>query len=69
MDLLARRDGRRPAVPRARRVVPVLLGSGERLFEGLGSAVAGWTCVEFAPSASVAHVRLRPAASAPISPL
>jgi dihydrofolate reductase len=50
-------------------VVPVLLGSGERLFEDLGSAIAGWTCVEFTPSASVAHVRLRPAASASISPL
>jgi dihydrofolate reductase len=44
-------------------VVPVLLGSGERLVEDLGSAVTGWTCVEFAPSASVTHVRLRPAAS------
>jgi len=40
-------------------VVPVLLGAGERLFDGLGGALDGWTCVEFAPSASVAHVRLR----------
>ena len=40
-------------------VVPVLLGSGERLFEGLGTALDGWTCVEFAPSMSVTHVRLR----------
>ena len=40
-------------------VVPVLLGSGERLFEGVGPALEGWRCVEFAPSASVAHVRLR----------
>lgn len=40
-------------------VVPVLLGSGERLFEGLGDALDGWTCVEFAPSRSVSHVRLR----------
>jgi dihydrofolate reductase len=40
-------------------VVPVLLGSGERLFEDLGTAVEGWTCVEFAPSAAVTHVRLR----------
>jgi len=37
----------------------VLLGGGERLFEGLGPALEGWTCVEFAPSASVTHVRLR----------
>jgi dihydrofolate reductase len=40
-------------------VVPVLLGDGERLFQDLGTAVEGWTCVEFAPSAAVAHVRLR----------
>jgi dihydrofolate reductase len=40
-------------------VVPVLLGDGERLFQDLGTAVEGWTCVEFVPSAAVAHVRLR----------
>jgi dihydrofolate reductase len=40
-------------------VVPVLLGSGERLFEGLADALDGWACVEFAPSRSVSHVRLR----------
>jgi dihydrofolate reductase len=40
-------------------VVPVLLGAGERLFDGLGPALHGWSCVEFTPSASVAHVRLR----------
>jgi dihydrofolate reductase len=40
-------------------VVPVLLHGGERLFEGLGNALDGWRCVEFAPSASVTHVRLR----------
>ena len=40
-------------------VVPILLGSGERLFEGLGNAVDDWTCVEFAPSTTVSHVRLR----------
>jgi dihydrofolate reductase len=39
--------------------VPVLLGGGERLFEGLGGAVDGWTCVEFAASRSATHVRLR----------
>ncbi len=37
-------------------VVPVLLRSGERLFDG---TPAGWRCVEFSPSASVTHVRLR----------
>jgi dihydrofolate reductase len=40
-------------------VVPVLLGSGERLFGGLGAALDGWDCVEFAPSATVTHIRLR----------
>jgi dihydrofolate reductase len=40
-------------------VVPVLLGSGERLFDDLGGALDGWRCVEFGPSASVTHVRLR----------
>jgi dihydrofolate reductase len=40
-------------------VVPVLLGGGERLFEDLGPSLDGWRCVEFAPSMSVTHVRLR----------
>jgi dihydrofolate reductase len=40
-------------------VVPILLGAGERLFEGVGDALVDWTCVEFAPSRSVSHVRLR----------
>jgi dihydrofolate reductase len=40
-------------------LVPVLLGGGERLFEGLGDALHDWGCVEFAPSATVTHVRLR----------
>ena len=40
-------------------VVPVLLGSGERLFGDLGDALDGWTCVEFTASDAVAHVRLR----------
>ena len=38
-------------------VVPVLLRSGERLFDG--PAPEGWRCVEFTPSPTVAHVRLR----------
>ena len=38
---------------------PQLLGGGERLFEILGAALDGWRSVEFAPSASVTHVRLR----------
>jgi dihydrofolate reductase len=40
-------------------VVPVLLGAGERLFDHLDGALDGWECVEFAPSRSVSHVRLR----------
>jgi dihydrofolate reductase len=40
-------------------VVPVLLGGGERLFEGLGTSLDDWRCVEFAPSAAVTHFRLR----------
>ena len=40
-------------------VVPVLLRSGERLFEGVGPALEGRRCVEFSPSRAVAHVRLR----------
>jgi dihydrofolate reductase len=40
-------------------VVPVLLGSGERPFDGLGDALDSRTCVECAPSSAVAHVRLR----------
>jgi dihydrofolate reductase len=41
-------------------VVPVLLGGGERLFEG--PAPAGLECVEFVGSAAVAHVRFARAA-------
>jgi dihydrofolate reductase len=44
-------------------VVPVLLGSGERLFEGLGDALQEWRCVEYAPSETVTHVVLRRAPS------
>jgi dihydrofolate reductase len=40
-------------------VVPVLLGGGERLFEDLGDALDGWASVEFSPSRSASHVRLR----------
>src|SRR4051794_30244648 len=42
-------------------VVPVLLGAGERLFDGLDGALDGWAAAEFAASPAVAHVRLRPA--------
>jgi len=38
-------------------VVPVLLGGGERLFEG-GVGADGYRCVELVASPAVAHVRL-----------
>ena len=38
-------------------IAPVLLGGGERLFDGLADALDGYECVEFAPSAAAAHVR------------
>lgn len=37
--------------------VPILLGSGERLFDD-DAAAGGYTCAEFVSSPSVAHVRL-----------
>jgi dihydrofolate reductase len=55
-------DGPGDALERARAAADgadVRLGGGERLFQGLGNALDGWKCVEFAPSASVTHVRLR----------
>jgi dihydrofolate reductase len=39
-------------------IVPVLLGSGERLFDHLEGGPRGYECVEFVSSPSVAHVRL-----------
>jgi dihydrofolate reductase len=41
-------------------IVPVLLGSGERLFDNLDGAADRYECVEFVSSPAVAHVRLRP---------
>jgi dihydrofolate reductase len=38
-------------------VVPVLLGGGERLFDHLDGGPAGYECVQFVASESVAHVR------------
>ncbi len=38
-------------------IVPILLGTGERLFEHLDGGPAGYECVEFVGSPSVAHVR------------
>jgi len=39
-------------------IVPILLGSGERLFDHLDGGPEGYECVEFVGSPSVAHVRL-----------
>jgi dihydrofolate reductase len=39
-------------------ISPLLLGSGERLFEGADARTAGYECVGFVASKAVAHVRL-----------
>jgi dihydrofolate reductase len=39
-------------------IVPVLLGSGERLFEDLGPSTGGYRCVEHVCSPAVTHVRI-----------
>jgi dihydrofolate reductase len=41
-------------------VVPVLLRSGERLFDNLDGGPQGYECVEFVASPSVAHFRFAP---------
>ena len=38
-------------------IVPILLGSGERLFDNLDGGPEGYECVEFTGSSSVAHLR------------
>jgi dihydrofolate reductase len=40
-------------------IAPVLLGSGERLFEGVDLRALGYECVEFVSSAKATHVVLR----------
>jgi dihydrofolate reductase len=39
-------------------IVPVLLGSGERLFDNLDNGAARYKCVEFVSSPAVAHMRI-----------
>ena len=39
-------------------IVPVLLGSGERLFDDLGASTESYRCVEHICSSAVTHVRL-----------
>jgi dihydrofolate reductase len=44
-------------------LVPVLLERGERLFDHLEGAMAGYECVEFTSSDAVVHVRFAPRAA------
>jgi dihydrofolate reductase len=39
-------------------IVPILIGSGERLFVNLGDSVHGYECIDFVSSSGVAHARL-----------
>jgi len=39
-------------------IVPVLLGSGERLFDHLDGGPVGYRCVELVSSPAVVHIRL-----------
>jgi dihydrofolate reductase len=38
--------------------VPLLMGQGERIFEGLGGVESLYECVEFTPSKAVSHLRI-----------
>ena len=38
--------------------VPLLLGQGERIFEGVGGVEDLYECVEFTPSSAVSHLRI-----------
>jgi dihydrofolate reductase len=40
-------------------ISPVLLGGGERLFEGIDLRASGYECVQFVASAKATHVVLR----------
>lgn len=40
-------------------ISPVLLGQGERLFEGVDLRAGGYECVRVAPSEKATHVVLR----------
>jgi len=46
-------------------IAPVLLGRGERLFDGVDMRAAGYTCVESVASEKATHVVLRHAGRAP----
>jgi dihydrofolate reductase len=38
--------------------VPLLMGQGERIFEGLGGVESRYECVQFTPSKAVSHLRI-----------
>ena len=40
-------------------IAPVLLGGGERLFEGIDLRTLGYECVQFVASAKATHVLVR----------
>jgi dihydrofolate reductase len=40
-------------------IAPVLLGQGERLFDGVNLRALGYECVQFAASKKATHVVLR----------
>jgi len=46
-------------------IVPILLGSGERLFDNLGGGPEGYECVELVTSPSVVHARFTRTQSSP----
>jgi dihydrofolate reductase len=39
-------------------IVPIFLGGGERLFDGIGHALGDYECAELVASPNVAHIRL-----------
>jgi dihydrofolate reductase len=39
-------------------IVPIFLGDGERLFDGVGAALDEFECAELVASPNVVHVRL-----------
>lgn len=45
--------------------VPLFLGHGERIFEGLGGVADRYECVEFTPSEAVSHLRIVKKSGAP----